>query len=168
MNIRDAALSDASLIARISRQTFLETFAVHNTEADMQKFMTEQFSEALLEAEVGVAGNIFLLASVGDEVAGYVFLKDRNATGTDLPHAIEISRIYVLEKFIGQGLGKALLLAAFETARNLQKSAVWLGVWEHNTRAISFYESFGFRKFSEHDFILGDDVQRDWLMKRDL
>jgi ribosomal protein S18 acetylase RimI-like enzyme len=153
------------MIARISRQTFFETFAVHNTEADMQKFMTEQFSEALLEAEVGVAGNIFLLASVGDEVAGYVFLKERNADETDLPQAIEISRIYVLEKFIGQGIGKALLLAAIDKARSLQKDAIWLGVWEHNSRAINFYQSFGFVKFSEHDFILGDDVQRDWLMK---
>jgi len=43
---------------------------------------------------------------------------------------------------------------------------IWLGVWEHNQRAIDFYKRWGFKKFDEHDFILGNDVQKDWLMKK--
>jgi ribosomal protein S18 acetylase RimI-like enzyme len=43
---------------------------------------------------------------------------------------------------------------------------VWLDVWERNTRAISFYERWGFVVVGEQDFVLGDDVQRDLLMAR--
>jgi ribosomal protein S18 acetylase RimI-like enzyme len=50
----------------------------------------------------------------------------------------------------------------------MQKQALWLGVWEKNERAINFYHRWGFEKFGEHDFILGDDVQTDWLMKKEL
>jgi hypothetical protein len=33
---------------------------------------------------------------------------------------------------------------------------------------IEFYIKWGFEKFAEQDFILGNDVQRDWLMKKTL
>jgi diamine N-acetyltransferase len=45
---------------------------------------------------------------------------------------------------------------------------VWLGVWEHNPRAIAFYEKWGFEKFGAHDFLLGTDLQTDILMKKKL
>jgi nucleoside-diphosphate-sugar epimerase len=41
---------------------------------------------------------------------------------------------------------------------------VWLGVWKENAKALAFYTSFGFRIFGETDFILGNDLQKDWLM----
>jgi ribosomal protein S18 acetylase RimI-like enzyme len=45
---------------------------------------------------------------------------------------------------------------------------LWLGVWEKNPKAISFYTKEGFKHFGEHDFLLGDDVQKDHLLKLDL
>ena len=43
---------------------------------------------------------------------------------------------------------------------------MWLGVWEKNLKGIRFYERFGFKKFSEHLFVLGNDIQTDWLMMK--
>jgi ribosomal protein S18 acetylase RimI-like enzyme len=43
---------------------------------------------------------------------------------------------------------------------------VWLGVWEKNLRAISFYEKNGFIAFDQHIFQLGDDRQTDIMMKK--
>jgi ribosomal protein S18 acetylase RimI-like enzyme len=165
IEIRIASIQDAELIADLSRDTFYETFAEHNTKADMDKFMSEQFSKEQLMAEVGVSGNNFLLAYLGEEPAGYVFLKEGSHTDLSTPNAIEISRLYARSSFIGKGIGKALMQAAIEQARTQNKQIIWLGVWEHNQRAIQFYLSFGFEKFSEHDFVLGNDVQRDWLMQ---
>jgi len=51
---------------------------------------------------------------------------------------------------------------------DIKKEIVWLGVWEKNNRAISFYKKWGFEKFGEHSFTLGDDIQNDWLMKKEL
>ena len=53
-------------------------------------------------------------------------------------------------------------------ARQKNKQMIWLGVWKQNPRAIAFYEKNGFEIFGEQDFILGKDVQQDWLMKRSL
>ena len=45
---------------------------------------------------------------------------------------------------------------------------LWVGVWENNSRAIAFYENNGFMKFGQQPFMLGDDVQNDWMMKKEL
>ena len=55
-----------------------------------------------------------------------------------------------------------------DLASDLKKEVVWLGVWEHNQRAIEFYKKWGFEKFGTHIFQLGDDPQKDWLMLKKL
>ena len=56
--------------------------------------------------------------------------------------------------------------ASIDLARQKGKQWIWLGVWEHNHRAITFYEKMGFTIFDRHIFLLGQDVQYDWWMKR--
>jgi ribosomal protein S18 acetylase RimI-like enzyme len=82
--------------------------------------------------------------------------------------ALEIERIYVAKEYFGKQLGKYLLDACIHHARKNNDRVIWLGVWEHNPRAISFYRKSGFEKFSEHTFILGTDHQTDWLMMKTL
>ncbi len=41
---------------------------------------------------------------------------------------------------------------------------LWLGVWEHNPRAVAFYRKKGFRVVGDHVFQLGSDPQRDLIM----
>ena len=165
IQIITATAEHADLIADISRETFYESFAAQNTQADMDKFMNEQFTKEKLMAEVGAAGNHFLLAYHNSNLAGYVKLKEGSEAGLNSANAIETSRIYARKDFIGKGIGKALMEASLARAKAMRKEWIWLGVWEQNHRAIQFYTSFGFEKFSEHDFLLGTDLQRDWLMR---
>lgn len=164
LHIRHADTYDAALIAELSRQTFWETFAPHNTADDMEKFMREPFSQDALMAQVGAPGNTFLLAYATDEPAGYARLYE---TGAE-PEAIEIARLYALQRMIGKGVGKALMQACINLAQAKRKKKVWLGVWERNDRAIRFYQAWGFEKVGGHDFVLGNDVQHDWIMEKTL
>jgi ribosomal protein S18 acetylase RimI-like enzyme len=164
--IKEATAADAELIADMSRKTFYETFIADNSKEDMDKFMNEQFTKEALMAEVGAAGNFFLLAYVDEEPAGYARLRDAEAG--ELPDSIELARIYNDPKMIGKGVGKALMDACIAKAKELNKQTIWLGVWEKNDRAIRFYEKAGFEKFNEHGFLLGNDLQTDWLMKKHL
>lgn len=168
IEIRKATAEDARLIADISRETFYESFAAQNTKANMDQFMNEQFTQEKLMAEVGMEGNHFLLAYHNNSIAGYVRLKEGTEPALNSGNAMEICRIYVCKAFIGKGIGKALMEASLAQAKAMQTEWVWLGVWEHNHRAIQFYTAFGFEKFSEHDFLLGEDLQHDWLMKRQI
>jgi ribosomal protein S18 acetylase RimI-like enzyme len=165
--LRYATTDDAELVADISRQTFYDTFAADNTAEDMAKFLDEQFTKGRLMLEVGAPENVFLLAYHHHEIAGYVKLREgKKPAGLQSQTAIEIARLYVLKSFIGKGVGQLLMQAALTIAKEKEKEVIWLGVWEKNHRAIRFYTTWGFQKFDECDFLLGNDLQRDWLMQR--
>ncbi|HEV3414146.1 MAG TPA: GNAT family N-acetyltransferase [Puia sp.] len=170
VHIGIAARKEAELIADLSRRTFVDTFAPHNTPKNMDLFLNTQFTHKQLMDQVGAPGNTFLLARLDGEAVGYARLFE----GTELPRdisgtkAIEVARIYAAQHVIGKGVGKALMQASIDLACQKGKEWIWLGVWEHNHRAIAFYEKMGFAIFDRHIFLLGQDVQYDWCMRRKL
>jgi ribosomal protein S18 acetylase RimI-like enzyme len=169
ITIRSATEKDAELIADLSRQTFYETFAADNTKENMDKFMNEQFTREKLIDEVNQPWHIFLLAFVHDEPVGYVKLREGSVPPGLFGRAcIEIARIYSVTKMIGKGVGKKLMQTCIDIGVDKGKETVWLGVWEKNKTAIEFYTQWGFEKFGEQKFLLGDDLQTDWLMKKEL
>lgn len=162
-----ATASHAVQLADLSRKTFYETFAASNTASDMELFMEKQFSREKLVAEVVDPSCYFFIAQVNGELAGYLKLQEGESYPEfDGKSSIEIARIYADSSFIGSGVGKALMECALEQAALKNREIIWLGVWEHNQRAISFYTKWGFEKFGVHDFLLGTDRQTDWLMMR--
>ena len=82
--------------------------------------------------------------------------------------ALEIERIYVSKEFHGKSVGQLLYDKAIEVAKQKNVNYVWLGVWEENPRAISFYKKNGFVEFDKHIFKLGNDEQIDIMMKLNL
>lgn len=169
LTVRHATIHDAALIADISRQTFYETFAPLNSKKNMELFMKVQFTRARLMQEVGLRENIFLLAYNNNEVAGYAKLRDtRHPQSLKSKNALEIARLYAMSNMIGKGVGKLLMQKSLEIAKEKGKDTVWLGVWKENKKAIDFYTAWGFDIFDECDFILGHDLQKDWLMKKEL
>lgn len=169
LSIRYATIEDAELIADISRQTFYETFAPHNTKEDMDLFLGVQFTKGRLMMEVGAPDNTFLLSYLENEVAGYAKLRDtRHPKSLGSAHAMEIARLYAMPNMIGKGVGKLLMQKSLGHAKQQGKETVWLGVWKENQRAIDFYTKWGFEIFDQCDFILGNDLQKDWLMKKKL
>lgn len=169
VTIRLATPADAQLIADLSRQTFFDAFAADNTPENMDKFMKEQFTREKLMSEVKDPASTFLLAYTGEEVAGYARLRESpNPEELGNQPAIELARIYAVTSIIGKGVGSALMQECLRIAQEKKKTCIWLGVWEHNQRAIAFYTKWGFHKFSDHVFVVGDDPQTDWLMKKEL
>lgn len=165
--IRQADKKDAELVADLSRETFYESFAADNTAEDMDIFLSKQFTRDGLIAEMGRPDLDFSLVCFEDEVIGYVKLRACQLPDSNDP-STEIARIYLKKEWIGKGAGKLLMQVSIEQAVKNHSKWLWLGVWEKNPRAITFYSNSGFVKFGETDFFLGNDKQRDWLMKKPL
>src|SRR5688500_3503083 len=130
LTIRKATKEDAVLIADLSRQTFYDTFAADNSKEDMDLFLEKQFTKGKLILEVGAPENTFLLAYYNDEIAGYVKLREgRLPKSLGTKNALEIARLYAVTGMIGKGIGKALMQASIDVAKEREKDAIWLGVW---------------------------------------
>lgn len=63
---------------------------------------------------------------------------------------------------------KVLYQKTIQIALERNVDFVWLGGWDQNPRAISFYKKNGFNEFNKHIFKLGDDEQTDIMMKLQL
>jgi ribosomal protein S18 acetylase RimI-like enzyme len=164
--IRKVTINDIVELQKISRQTFSETFAASNTEANMAKFLEAGYSLERLGAELNDTGSVFYFAVDDDHVIGYLKLNfGQSQTELKDDHSVEIERIYVLKSYHGKKIGQMLYDQAIQAAREKNADYIWLGVWEENPRAISFYRKNGFVEFDKHIFILGDDEQTDIMMK---
>lgn len=169
VTIHRANREDLKELQCVSRTTFKESFGEQNTREDMEKYLREKFNEAQLLLELDNPDSAFYLATLEGNVVGYLKLNTGKAQ-TELmdESGLEIERIYVLNKFIGKGIGKQLFNRAFDIARQKKSHFIWLGVWEKNERALTFYHKIGFVEFDKHIFVLGDDHQTDILMKLEL
>ncbi|HEX6125333.1 MAG TPA: GNAT family N-acetyltransferase [Pyrinomonadaceae bacterium] len=171
LTIRQASVADAKLLTDLAYTTFWDAFAHHpkNAPDDLNHYMRQAFNEEQITAELGDRKNIFLIAEIGDEAAGYSkIIIDNIEPGVTAERPVELSRLYSQQKYIGQGVGQALMDACFERARGEGRDVMWLGVWEYNPRAQRFYEKNGFRVVGSHVFLLGKDPQTDLLMQREL
>ena len=94
--------------------------------------------------------------------------KGNAQTDGKLVDSIELERIYVIASYQGKRLGEEILNQIKHIALQRKKNSLWLGVWEHNQRAIKFYQRNAFKKFGTHPYFIGNDEQTDWLMRFDL
>ncbi|SFD47130.1 GNAT family N-acetyltransferase [Flavobacterium phragmitis] len=169
LEIKKATVKDLNVLQFIGRQTFSETFAEVNSEENMIKYLEESFATEKLTAELNNPNSYFYLAVLENKVIGYLKLNTSNAqTEKQAADALEIERIYVAKEFHGKKVAQALYAQALQTAEKLKATYIWLGVWEKNFRAVSFYTKNGFVQFDTHIFRLGDDEQTDLLMKKTL
>ncbi|RKO70933.1 GNAT family N-acetyltransferase [Sphingobacterium puteale] len=167
IKILKVKMTDIDLLQSISQQTFIEAFSEANTAENMTKYMAEKFSNETLLAELSNRGSEFYFAQLGNRIIGYLKINSEQAqTELQDEHALEIERIYILQEFHGKKVGQLLYEKALDIARLKNVRFIWLGVWEENYRAISFYQKNGFVAFDKHIFRLGDDEQTDILMKK--
>jgi diamine N-acetyltransferase len=163
---RRITLGDLETLQKIGRQTFAETFSESNSEENMKNYLEEGFSKEKLTAELNNKNSEFYFAILNDEVIGYLKVNfGESQTELKDSKALEIERIYVSKEFHGKSIGQILYDKAIEVANRKGSEYVWLGVWEENPRAISFYRKNGFVEFDKHIFKLGDDEQTDIMMK---
>jgi len=166
MQIRKLNITDLENLQKISITTFRETFEEVNTEEDMQKYLDENLSEEKLKSELENPNSEFYFAEKESEILGYLKLNFGDAqTENQGNEALEIERIYVLKEYFPLKIGQILFEKSIEIAKEKKLKFIWLGVWEENKRAIRFYKKNGFEVFGKHDFVLGNDVQIDLMMK---
>lgn len=172
--IRRATAADASMLSAFAAAAFREAFAAQNTPEDMDRYVASAFGPERQAAEIADAAADVLLVESAEgprraPLLGYAHLILSAAPGCVAgPAPIELKRFYVASSAHGRGVARVLMAATLEAARGRSARTLWLGVWEHNARAIAFYRKHGFERVGEQRFVLGTDVQTDWVMSRPL
>jgi len=132
----------------------------------MAAFIALNYNPRQLENELSESGALLTMAWEGNEPAGFIRMRlSHEVDGLLGENTIELQRLYVTKAFQGRKVGALLMQHAIDYSREKGFEWLWLGVWEHNINAQNFYAKWGFTRFSEHTFYMGEDAQTDWLLK---
>lgn len=163
---KKCTIEDLHMLVEISKKTFIVAFEADNDPEDFNKYIEEAFSAKRIKGELLNPNSTFYFVYKEDNLVGYLKLNIGDAQNEQFEkEGVELERIYVLQEYQGQQIGRQMLDKAILLARKERVKFLWLGVWEENKKAIRFYERYGFTKFGTHPYYIGADKQTDWLMK---
>jgi ribosomal protein S18 acetylase RimI-like enzyme len=170
--IRRATAADARLLADIGAALFRQTYAEQIPAAEIGAYVASDFGEEQQRAEIEDPTVVTLLAEAPlpgtgeDALVGFAQLRQKPLPTSARGNAnVELWRIYVERDWHGRRVGQSLLRAVGEAAREtLAATGIWLGVWEQNPRAISFYEKNGFEAVGHQEFRVGPEVHQDIVL----
>lgn len=167
INIRKALATDAPQLAQLAERTFRDTFGATNTSEDLDHHSRTAYQPEIQAREIADPATATIVADQDGDLVAYAQLRWGDAAPCVRAVAPgEIHRLYVDKAWHGHGLAQKLMLACLAEMHARGSDVVWLGVWEHNPRAIAFYKKFAFQEVGAHTFVLGHDAQRDIILSR--
>jgi ribosomal protein S18 acetylase RimI-like enzyme len=163
--LRLAVPGDAPSLAVLAERTFRDAFGTRNSPDNMDLHCARTFGPDIQLREIRDRGLVTTLADEAGRLVGFSQLRTAQPAPAVKAHKpAELHRIYVVAEWQGRGVAHALMERALADAAHAGCDALWLGVWEHNPKAMAFYRKFGFEFVGTHAFMLGNERQRDLVM----
>ena len=161
--IRECTPADAAALGLIGAATFLETFAgVLDGQAVVAHCANSHDPDRYIQL-LGLGCRIWIAeAEPGRSPVGYVVVGP-SFLPIARPGELDVKRIYVLSRWHGKGIGRALMDKAVDYARSDHQERLIVGVYIGNSRAQAFYERWGFEKIGERTFSVGPRQYEDYV-----
>ncbi len=171
--VRRAEPNDAAALAWLAQQTFIDTYGDLTDPEDVRLHCDKNFGIAQQSAEINNPEYTVILVWHQEELIAFAQIVQRPPPDS-LPitpaatNAIALFRYYVKKDWHGKGVAQILLKAAEQAAREWGAEHLWLGMWEHNARALAFYQKVGFQHVGWMDYHFGSKVERDYVLLKAL
>jgi ribosomal protein S18 acetylase RimI-like enzyme len=169
--IRIAIPEDATFIQQIGSTVFATTFGHSMPAEDLKIYLEDAYSLQSVLNDIQIPSKTVCVAcDARNQVVGFATLTEGTIEDCvrSAPAPIELQRLYVDSAAHGQGVGGALMKHAEDIAKDRGFQTCWLGVWEENHKAQKMYERLGYRKVGDHDFVMGKEIQTDWILIKEL
>jgi ribosomal protein S18 acetylase RimI-like enzyme len=164
---RDARPEDATGLAGLHRQSFVETFAHLYRPGDLNAFLAT-LGEEKLRAELSDGRHYVRFAEDEGEPVGFVKLGPVTLPVQPLRPALELRQLYLLAAWQGAGVARTLADWALGLARELGAEEVYLSVYKDNHRAKAFYRRYGFAYVGPYAFMVGEQADEDEIWRLEL
>jgi ribosomal protein S18 acetylase RimI-like enzyme len=136
---------DATTIAALATQVFLDTYATQGVRDDLAREAFSQYSPEAFRRRLGKEGRVFVLAERQGHLVGFVeFMSSANSDPVSGAVGGEVVRLYVQPRAQRQGIGTMLLRCAEGEVSSRRLHHAWLTAWEGNGQALSFYAKSGY------------------------
>ncbi len=149
--VREARKSDAAMLA-----------AVRAAADPASELADPGYFENLVDQYDG----LIYVAQSQDSVIGFLVLQRAAHSAVAAHNPIQLWQLYVAPVHHGSGAATQLTNAALTHARNQSHDVIWLGVSEHNARAMAFYRKQGFTADGRHIVGSAEHAHHDIVMSR--
>lgn len=168
--IRPCTSADADRLSIVAAATFIETYAGIVDGHDLVAHCGVTHAPAAYAALLADPSRRLFLATLdpGEAPVGFMLMGPPDLPVATGPGDMELTRIYALHRFHGQGLGPRLMRTAVDTARAAGAKRLLLAVYSLNERANAFYGKMGFRRVGTRLFHVGVSDYQDWVLALDL
>ena len=168
MQLRRATLTDAPILCAFAEKTFRIAWQAQNDPEQFEAYCRAHFDLNNFEQEMLAQDAAFFVVEEGGDLVAYIKLNFNTLPeGHELPGgAVQLERIYVAPERQGGGMGAQLMQFYEQQAMDAGAAWVWLSVWDRSPRSIAFYEKNGYEIFGTEVFMVGNDAQRDYLMRK--
>lgn len=168
--LRQCGPGDEQRLSLVGGASFLEAFADRLDADDILAHFHKNHSPEMYAKYMAMPTGHVTIAEVppGNAPVGYIVCCEPDFPIETLPSDYELRRIYLLHRFQGLGIGKALMDRAIEKTRELGRTRLILGVYGKNHDAIRFYEKAGFTQIGERFFTVGSTTHHDAVMARNV
>ena len=154
-------------LREVAYSSFLAAYAGQIPNELMLEYLDSTHSPEVLASEIARADTNYFFIYADGKVAGFVMLEyPQSHPALEPDPAVFIHRIYLLPAYWDKGLGGRMMDFCEDFARRADAEWLWLQVWQENARALKFYFKVGFEDFARTDFILGDVVHDDLLLRK--
>ncbi|MRH99359.1 GNAT family N-acetyltransferase [Kriegella sp. EG-1] len=157
INIIKANSDHAGVIAKIGKQTFIESHGHSASVKDVNRFISKTYTTEAIGKELNNKHVQYHIIYFNEQVAGFskIQLNTANDNIKEL-HITKLDKIYLLKEFYGLKLGLKLIDFIIEISKNNNQKGIWLAVWIENQRALNFYTNMGFNIVGAYNFKLSE------------
>ncbi|OYX80704.1 MAG: GNAT family N-acetyltransferase [Flavobacteriales bacterium 32-34-25] len=161
IHIVKATVADLKTITEIAYKTWPLTYGEILSKAQLEYMLNAFYSESALRANIE-NGQEFILAKEADIVLGFASFEHHYEDG----NTTKIHKIYILPETQGKGIGKLLIDAIAQFAKENQSQMLLLNVNRFN-KALTFYQKLGFKIIQEIDIELEQGyLMEDYIMEK--
>jgi len=155
IEILKADVNDSELIARLGKQTFIESHGHSASKADVDTFITKYYTTKSVAKEFESPKVDYHLIKLNGLTVGFskIELHSPNQNIDEL-NITKLARLYLLKEYYGQNLGATLFNFNIELSKTKKDKGIWLHVWVENKTAIRFYKKNGFKIVGSFEYQL--------------
>jgi diamine N-acetyltransferase len=162
---RTPTMKDAQDLADLGRDTFVHSFGHIYSPDNLNRFLAETYSLRTVQTDLANPERLFQVAVDESRMIGYCKLGLTNHFPGPFEgrRVMEFKQLYLVDGYKGVGIADKLMQWALSMAHGYDDMV--LTVYSENPRAQRFYQRYGFEKYMDYFFMVGDHRDDEYLYR---
>lgn len=160
-NLQKLAIENIIDVQELAKKIWKTTYLDIISQAQIDYMLNEMYHQDKIKQQINENHFWFLIQSNQQDI-GFTHFFIQN-------DGLFLSKIYILENFQGNGIGKEVLNYIVAKTKELNLNKIVLRVNKNNKKAITAYQKFGFKITKEDILILTNEyVMDDYIMEKSI